>query len=116
MKLDLSKFECQKCQVCCRQTGYVRLVRDEADKIANFLNMDVNEFIYHYTVLTDDRYGLSLKENKDSSCIFLNPQKGCMIQKVKPVQCLEFPFKWRFKNWNKVCQWAIIETLKIRNK
>lgn len=42
---DLSQFKCLKCSACCRQEGYVRLEKNEADAIADFLSMDVRRFI-----------------------------------------------------------------------
>ncbi len=106
MKLDLNQFECFQCHACCRQEGYVRLEENEASKIARFLEMDILAFTDQYTELTIDRQALSLIEKADGACIFLT-DTGCRINTVKPVQCRQFPFKWRFKNWYKICEWAI---------
>ena len=103
--IDLSKFKCLNCGACCRQEGYVRLTTQEPDTIAAFLNMDVYHFIETYTRLTKDRQTLSLIEKKTGECIFLTPQ-GCRINPVKPAQCLGFPFKWRFKEFERICAWA----------
>lgn len=108
--LDLSKFKCMGCGACCRQDGYVRLKKDEPDKIAAFLSMDVYEFIQEYTILTRDRQTLSLKdkaptEQSRHECIFLSDQ-GCRIHAVKPAQCLDFPHKWKFKAFKDICAWA----------
>lgn len=105
MTADLSQFNCLGCGECCRQNGYVRLKKNEPDLIASFLNMDVIYFIETFTILTKDRQSLSLIEKKNSECIFLT-SRGCRINAVKPGQCLEFPFKWKFKDFEKICAWA----------
>ncbi len=103
--IDLTDFECIQCQACCKETGYVRLKPHEPDEIAKFLGMDVHEFINTYTRLTWDRQGLSLIEKPDGSCIFLKDQ-GCLIQAVKPIQCKDFPHKWKFTKFVQICGWA----------
>jgi len=105
MPTDLSQFKCLKCGECCRQKGYVRLKKNEPDIIASFLNMDVYQFIETFTRLTKDRQSLSLIEKKTGECIFLTPG-GCGINDIKPSQCLEFPFEWKFKAFEKICAWA----------
>lgn len=105
-KLDLSKFQCLGCHACCKQEGYVRLKSEEPDRIAEFLDMDVNEFLEQHTRLTWDRHCLALLDKENGECSFLTPE-GCSINPVKPSQCLEFPHKWRFKALKDICAWAI---------
>lgn len=107
-KLELSKFQCLQCQACCKQDGYVRLKPDEPESIAEFLNMSVDEFIEKHTRLTWDRQCLALLDKKNGECAFLTPE-GCSINPVKPVQCLEFPIKWKFKAFETICAWAVKE-------
>ena len=102
---DLSDFKCLNCGACCRQSGYVRLLKNEPDIIAAYLSMDVRSFIDKFTILTRDRQALSLKDKENGECIFLS-SKGCNIHPVKPQQCREFPWKWKFSDFNQVCQWA----------
>lgn len=104
-KLDLGQFRCLQCHACCRQPGYVRLKSKEPDAIADFLQMDVRSFIDTFTLLTDDRTGLSLMEQDNGACVFLTEQ-GCRIQPVKPEQCRDFPYKWRFSGFKQICGWA----------
>jgi hypothetical protein len=106
MNADLSHFKCLKCGACCRQKGYVRLEKSDPDRIADFLGMDVFQFIEIYTILTKDRQTLSLKEEADGACIFLTAD-GCRINAVKPSQCLDFPLKWKFTEMDAICAWAI---------
>jgi len=105
---DLSQFKCLKCGACCRQEGYVRLEKNEADAIADFLLMDVRQFIEACTILTKDRQCLSLMEKENGECIFLTDE-GCRINAVKPRQCLEFPIKWKFREFERICAWAAAE-------
>ena len=103
--MDLSNFHCIGCQACCREPGYVRLRTNEPDAIASFLGLEVQKFIDQYTRLTKDRTSLSLTEKKDGSCTFLT-QVGCKINPVKPVQCRQFPHKWKFAGFETICGWA----------
>ncbi len=93
LKEKLSKFECQRCNECCRKPGFVYLDLDEAQAISDFLKMDLRDFTDQYCEL-QDRRRLVLKKHPDEACIFLDP-KGCTIHPVKPRQCQEFPLKWR---------------------
>jgi hypothetical protein len=61
------------------------------------------EFLQKYTRLRTDRAGLSLIEQADDSCIFLNGN-SCVINAVKPQQCRDFPNKWNFPGWRQVCE------------
>lgn len=101
----LEDFQCIRCHACCRQTGYVRLHSWEPDAIADYLKMEVHHFIETYTCLTKDRQSLSLIDQDDGACIFLN-EAGCRIHPVKPRQCKSFPREWKFSDFSSVCGWA----------
>jgi Fe-S-cluster containining protein len=100
-------FQCARCGACCEWEGYVRLTDDEVDVISEFLGMSVETFTSEYTRLTDDRRSLSLIENDDGSCVFYekSPPK-CLINDVKPVQCVNFPRVWNFDGWEERCAGA----------
>lgn len=100
-------FVCLKCGACCRWEGAVKLAGDEPDKIAEFLGMDVGEFIENHTCITPDRRHLSLLSKADGSCEFLSDE-GCMINSVKPQQCRDFPEKWNFPGWQNECASGIM--------
>ncbi len=104
-EIDIKDFYCIQCQACCRQSGYVRLQPEEPDAIAALLGMDVYTFIEKYPRLTRDRQCLSLIEQPDGACIFLD-HTGCQIQAAKPAQCKSFPHKWRFSGFETICGWA----------
>jgi Fe-S-cluster containining protein len=102
MKMD--GFQCQRCGCCCRVPGYVRLESDEVDAIAACLGMFVQTFTSQFTRVIRERDMLSLVEKEDQSCIFLSPDRECMIQKVKPRQCRDFPHGWSVSSMLDLCE------------
>ncbi len=101
---DLSTFQCQRCGACCCWKGFVHVSATEVDKIAEFLNMDVYEFSNKHTALLPQRCGLTLLEAPDGSCEWYDHENRlCRINPVKPQQCKDFPYKWRFNGWEKLC-------------
>ena len=105
IKDNLSEFKCLQCHACCQQDGYVRLLENEIDVIAEFLDMDVQDFIQTHTRLTRERTGLALTDKENGECFFLGPQ-GCRINPVKPKQCRDFPHGWKFTAFRSICAWA----------
>jgi len=108
-KIDspMKNFECSRCGTCCTWPGYVRLTPDETEKIAQFLNIDISDFTTNYTDLTADRRNLTLKEKNNGSCIFYKPNPPeCLINNVKPKQCVNFPLIWNFEGWEDLCEGA----------
>ncbi len=103
-------FKCMRCGNCCKWHGFVRLKDEEIDQIAAFMQMSVNDFLDKYTILTPDRRSLSLTERENGECIFYDAVSSlCMIQKVKPQQCIDFPQLWNFDNWENECEGAKIK-------
>jgi hypothetical protein len=98
----LEKFECQRCNECCRQPGFVYLREGEGERIAAFLSMEVRDFTEKYCEIEERRW-LVLKKFPDEACIFLTPE-GCSVHPVKPVQCEGFPRKWRTAASFQYCQ------------
>ena len=98
----LEKFECLRCNECCRQPGFVYLRPGEPEAMAAFLKMDERQFLDEFCELQDRRQ-LVLKKNPDESCVFLN-DSGCRVHPVKPGQCLDFPRKWRTPKSLEYCQ------------
>lgn len=100
-------FECKRCGNCCKWHGFVRLKDAEIDKIASFLEMSVADFLDEYTVLTPDRRSLSLTERENGECCFFDAESSlCIIQPVKPQQCIDFPLRWNFDGWENECEGA----------
>mgnify|MGYP001593771831 CR=1 FL=1 len=98
----LSRFACQRCNECCKKPGFVYLQKEEPEKIAVRLGLSEFDFINQFCEL-EDRRKLVLKKNTDESCIFLAAE-GCKIHSVKPMQCREFPVKWRTPASFKYCE------------
>ena len=95
-------WQCQRCTACCRWPGDVKISLGEITEMAGFLRVSQDDFLGRYTRLRTDRAGLSLIEQDDHSCVFLNGN-DCLIQEVKPQQCRDFPNKWNFTGWRQVC-------------
>ena len=100
---DRSLYVCTGCGKCCRWPGYVRVTESEVDKISDFLGISPEDFVATYTKLTKDRRGLTIVEREDGACRFLNDDESCMIQPVKPQQCVDFPHKWNFPGFEDEC-------------
>ncbi len=98
------RYLCQRCGNCCRWPGFVRVDEAEIERIAGFLSLSPAEFIEKNTQLRPSRTGLMLKSNPDGSCIFLEGPITCLIQKVKPEQCRDFPNGWNFPGWRDRCE------------
>lgn len=95
-------YECDRCTNCCKWPGDVRLEDEEVEEIAEFLQMETQDFIDKYTRLRTNRSGLSLIERPNHECIMLDGT-ACRINPVKPDQCRGFPNQWNFDGWQKVC-------------
>ncbi len=90
---QLSRFQCQRCNECCKKPGFVYLAEGEPASIAAHLGLVEFDFVNQFCEL-EERRKLVLKKNPDESCIFLTTE-GCRIHPAKPQQCRDFPVKWR---------------------
>ncbi len=72
------------------------MVLEEADiaRMALHLGLSVDAFIARHTHLARNRKALSLREQADGSCEFLEAD-GCALYDVRPRQCRDFPHTWR---------------------
>jgi hypothetical protein len=96
------KYLCERCTNCCRWPGDVKVTASEISAISRHLDLKEDDFIQRYTRLRADRHGLSLIDQADGACIFLDGQ-DCRIQPVKPQQCRDFPNAWNFPGWRDIC-------------
>lgn len=96
-------YRCRRCGNCCRWPGYVRVSQEELAEIANALDMPLEELVREYTEVTRDRRGLTLVEQPNGHCIFLDENGDCIIYPVRPQQCRDFPNKWNFPGFEKQC-------------
>lgn len=96
-------YDCQRCTACCRWPGQVRVSTEEITRLAAHFGMTEYDFIQQFTRLTADRRGLALLDQADGSCVFLEG-RDCRVQPVKPRQCRDFPNRWNFPDFEKICQ------------
>ena len=80
----------------------MKVTAAEISSISSHLGLGEDDFIQRYTRLRADRRGLSLIDQADGACIFLDGQ-DCRIQPVKPQQCRDFPNAWNFPGWRDIC-------------
>ncbi|MBT3191823.1 MAG: YkgJ family cysteine cluster protein [Verrucomicrobia bacterium] len=99
-----TNFACQRCGACCRESGYVYLTEADVDAISAYLKIGVINFTDRYARLTQHRHGLSLIEQDNGACIFLSEGGDCLIESVKPLQCRQFPFVWRYQDTQLTCK------------
>ncbi len=98
-----SEIVCIRCGACCDRPGYVHVTAAEIECIADYLGLTPSEFTRHYTRLTANRRGLSLIDRTGGGCAFLNADRQCSIQAVKPRQCADFPWRWRYAGYEEFC-------------
>ncbi len=94
---------CTRCGACCDRPGYVYVSAKEVERIAGYLNLAVEDFTQRYTRLSDNRRRLSLIDSKTGGCAFLDDARQCRIQAVKPRQCADFPWRWRYDEYEEFC-------------
>ena len=80
----------------------MKVTEAEISAISHHLGLAEDDFIQSYTRLRSNRRGLSLIDQPDGACIFLDGQ-DCRIQAVKPQQCRDFPNAWNFPGWRDIC-------------
>ncbi len=100
---QFSPSACESCGgACCTgESGYIWAKYPEIEKMADFLNLTVEEFATMYLKKVKHRYSLIEKRLDDDNfaCIFFNNElKQCSIYAVRPRQCRTFPFWETFKN------------------
>ena len=103
------KFTClPNCSNCCQiSDGFVFLSEDEAEKIAEYLETDIDELYKWFIKKVENK--LFLIDGEDERCIFIEDNR-CLIYPVRPQQCRDYPFwpeiissKERWKKEKSVC-------------
>ena len=61
------------------------------------------EFIQGLTRVYGQRNGMALLEQSDGACGFLDSGSNCRIQPFKPHPCSDFPNRWNFPVFEKLC-------------
>ena len=99
------RFECQPdCFKCCAKPGIVHFDREDIRKAAAYLDFSIAEFKKTFLIRSDGEWVLEVGKN-GTPCTFLTDQ-GCGIHKVKPKQCLSYPF-WR-ENMDSKNMWKLV--------
>jgi len=91
---DGLRFECTRCGNCCGGApGTVRVSDAEIAALARRTGLDDAEFREAFTrpLRGGER---SLRERRDGTCVFYDPQRGCTVYADRPRQCRTWPF-WR---------------------
>lgn len=83
-------FKCQQCGACCKGYGGTYVTKHNIEKIAAYINVDPNKFIFTYCDKSGSRYVLTL--GSDDYCIFFDKTEQCTIHPVKPYMCRAWPF------------------------
>ena len=90
------RFECTECGACCTRRGkyaHVYLNDEEAEGLAEFLELDEPAFRERYTF--EDELGWTQIRFRGEHCPFLDPATNrCRVYPARPAQCSTFPF-WR---------------------
>jgi len=100
-KFDASACEACGGHCCTGESGYIWAKYDEIIKMAEFVNLSVEEFATMYLRKVKHRYSLTEKKLSEDNfaCIFFDETiKRCTIYPVRPLQCRTFPFWEQFKN------------------
>jgi Fe-S-cluster containining protein len=92
---------CATCEgrCCTGESGYIYVSKAEIIKIAQLLEMDINEFGVKYLFKKGYKYSIKERKVDDSyECVFYDKEKnGCQIYEARPSQCKTFPFWDYFK-------------------
>jgi len=89
---------CKGCNgLCCRGgAGNIWVTPGEIEAICRLLNINMIDGIKLYFKRVNNRFSIKEIESGDECpCIFLEPQKGCLIYAARPSQCRTFPF-WNY--------------------
>ncbi len=93
---------CESCEgrCCTGESGSIYATRLEFEKIADFLDISMDELKHKYLKKVKNRYSITeIRYNESYDCIFFDRENhGCKIYDVRPTQCRTFPFWDYFKN------------------
>ncbi len=88
------RFHCTGCGRCCLghpDEHYIELAPGEADQIRQYLRLESKVFRRDYLVSLEDT-GEGIRINKQGRCTLLNENNQCSVYKVRPRQCMTYPF------------------------
>ncbi len=91
------EFKCSSCEgnCCIGESGYIWITKDEIEKLAEFLDVSVDEVIENSLQKIGYKYSINEVKlsNTNYACKFFDlVKKQCSIYTVRPSQCRSFPF------------------------
>ena len=96
---QFDESKCADCggNCCSGKSGYIWVDEQEQKNIAQFINIEYEEFRKDYLRVHCGRYSIKeLKISGNYNCVFFDIEKKCCsIYEVRPKQCREFPF-WEY--------------------
>lgn len=84
-----STIDCCRCANCCK-TMATGMSDEDLERIAEHLDMTVEQFTSKYVTTRDDGYGQEV-QLLDTPCAFLDENGQCSIYEVRPAECREYP-------------------------
>jgi Fe-S-cluster containining protein len=85
----LAKFECQKSGNCCRREGVVYATVPEMKAMADFLGINLGDFIQRFTQRKDGWYMIASPTHRPTC--FLTPENTCSVYQFRPKACKTYP-------------------------
>ncbi len=83
-------FDCRMCGECCQGVGGIVATLAEQQRIARYLQIDLEEFQKNYV---QQKGSKSFIINDSTGwCIFFHDNKGCLVHPAKPRTCRAWPF------------------------
>ena len=95
---DGLQFTCTQCGNCCTgPPGYVWFNGEEAQRMATYVGLSLEEFLDRYAHKVGGRWTLNETQTEYGyDCVFLQRDDGqtskCSIYPVRPQQCRTWPF------------------------
>jgi len=81
--------DCTKCANCC-QEAVVSVTAADIERIADHLDMPVEDVLHLYTEVDPSNSSVRILINRNNRCTFLD-ENLCMIYEARPRVCRDFP-------------------------
>ena len=86
----MKAFDCKMCGECCYGEGGIFMEVEEQKRIAEYLDLELEDFLSGYTEKRNGR--IYAKVGVNNFCIFFKKENGCTIHSVKPARCELWPY------------------------
>ncbi len=93
---------CSTCEgnCCIGESGYIWITKQEIQKLADFLDVPIEQLAKEYLFKVGYKYSIKEKllSPNNYACVFFDlNKKCCSVYEARPVQCRTFPFWEHFK-------------------